>query len=107
MRVVRHRSLLLIAVLLTLIPATIASGESAHADSATSAPGLMPDGSLDPATFEGPLLVALPSGSEVMAVVAAGEAASVAAEIRAADAAGDLSRHVVQTRAAGCGVKVR
>ena len=65
-------------------------------------------GGLDPATFEGTLVVATPSGAEVAVDVRAGEAPFVADTIQAADAAGALASLPFRTsRAVGCGQKVR
>jgi hypothetical protein len=68
---------------------------------------LVPAGALDPATFEGTLVVAVPSGAEVVVNVKAGQAETVAAEIRAADSDGTLSASPRSPRAVGCGVQVR
>lgn len=64
-------------------------------------------GALDPATFEGPLIVATPSGSELVVDVKAGEAQAVADAIQAADIDGTLDSMAIRTSRAGCGQKVR
>ncbi|GIT78843.1 hypothetical protein LLS1_05120 [Leifsonia sp. LS1] len=46
------------------------------------------DGPLDPSTFEGEIVVAVPSGHEIVVSVEKGEAPAVIAQVRSDDAAG-------------------
>jgi len=67
-----------------------------------------PQGALDPATFEGRLVVAVPSGHEVVVNVKAGEAPAVVKQIQSADAAGKAQKlGQVVAPLAGCGENVR
>jgi hypothetical protein len=65
------------------------------------------DVALDLATFEGPLVVATPSGAEVVVDVKAGQASVMAETIQAADIDGTLDSLPIRSSRAGCGQKVR
>ncbi|WP_290474030.1 hypothetical protein [Leifsonia sp. 71-9] len=111
-RTSKFTSALAVAVLAGI--GTIAGSASASATppesepSAIGVPGEAIDGALDPATFAGELIVAVPSGQDVVVTVEAGEAPSVIEEVQAADATGSPQSHgrVEQSRA-GCGETVR
>ncbi|GAA0434552.1 hypothetical protein [Leifsonia naganoensis] len=111
-RTSKFTSALAVAVLAsigTIAGATGANAMLPESEAPTSdVPGEVRNGALDPATFEGELIVAVPSGHEVIVTVEAGEAPSVIEEVQAADATGSPQGQgrVVQSRA-GCGEKVR
>lgn len=65
------------------------------------------NGAIDPTTFEGPLVVATPSGAELVVDVRAGKALEVAEAIQEADRQGSLDTLAIRTSRTGCGQKVR
>lgn len=81
---------------------------SARNPAPQEAPSGTIDGPLDPTSFEGELIVAVPSGREIIVHVEKGEAPELIEQVRSEDAAGisPTRGRILQARA-GCGEKVR
>lgn len=92
---------------LAIAPAANATPAPAAATQAVTADVAPPAVALDPSTFSGPLVIAVPSGHEVVVNVKAGDAPKVIADVQAADRAGKTQTlGKVMASMSGCGETV-